>query len=61
MRTLIVQRHFGLLWSRFTAAIVRPTRRRPTRVERYLGEAVDFADLEHRIHVVEEYESRRMW
>ena len=61
MHTLIAPRHWGQLWSRFAAAIVRPAQRRPTPIERYLSEAVDFADLEHRIHAAEEYEGRRMW
>jgi hypothetical protein len=29
--------------------------------ERYLSAAVDFADLEHRMHLVEESERRPMW
>ena len=61
MRTLILPRHLGLLWSRVAAAVAGPAQRRPTPIERYLSEAVDFADLKHRVQSVEEYECRRMW
>lgn len=61
MHTFIVPRHWGQLWSRIAAAVVRPAQRRPTATERYLGEAVDFADLEHRIHAVEKSEGRSIW
>ena len=34
---------------------------RPSAVERYLHEAVDFADLEHRMRLAKEAERRRVW
>jgi len=38
--------------------VARP---RHSAVERYLSKAVDFADLEHRMRLVEESERRRAW
>jgi Protein of unknown function (DUF3563) len=61
MHTLTAPRHWGQLWSRFAAAFIRPARRRPNAIERYLSDAVDFADLEHRMRAVEKYERRRTW
>jgi hypothetical protein len=38
-----------------------PARRRKSSLERYLGQAVDFADLEHRMRTAQESERRPMW
>ena len=46
---------FRRLWRPFM------TWRRKSPIERYLDRAVDFKDLEYRMRVVQESESRRLW
>ena len=58
MTSSLVQRSTGLfrrLWRQFM------TRRRKSPIERYLDRAVDFKDLEYRMRLVQESESRRQW
>ena len=58
MTPSLVQRStvlFRRLWRQFM------TWRRKSPIERYLDGAVDFKDLEYRMRLVQESESRRQW
>ena len=51
-RSCVLFRH---LWRQFV------TWRRKSPIERYLDQSVDFKDLEYRMRLVQESESRRQW
>jgi hypothetical protein len=58
MTTSLVQRS-TLLFRRLWRQLM--TWRRKSPIERYLDQAVDFKDLEYRMRLVQESQSRRLW